>query len=526
MLTAMRATETVMGVLARPRNVFIIIALWCAAHFITRLLLSPVLSLDEAEQMLFAQELSLGYRFRHPPLITWLMHLWQSVFGLSGAALFAFKYVVMFLGFAALYQAGRVILKDEVLAALATFAFSLTYTVGYYPHIDLMHTVLLMSLLSAGLWNAAMLAERGAPRDYLWFGAITAFGILAKYVYAVFPAAVIAALLFTPAMRGRLWSWWSVAALGVCLLLLAPYGYWAVTFEYSLTDLAEGVTKAQATGFAAFLEGTLALMLALGEFTLPFLIIFALLFWHAFNARHFAREELHYGEVRLLDRDWTHFLWVLIVAAALMMWLPVIAGGATAFKARWMHQVLVALPILLFLFVKRSGGVAAFARPAWIYTLAVMAVAVVAIAARFVAYASQENGCKNCWEYQPFAWYAAELEKAGFTQGTIVVDSLGEGMYLGGNLRQRFSESRVLIPGYPVSVFPDVRENSRDCLIAWLVRGEKNPMPSPSLIAWLEQAMGVQLTGGEKMGGIDARIGRSDFTLRYVHIPGGAGQCH
>lgn len=518
-------SQSVMQALARPRNVLIIIALWCLAHFITRLLLSPVLSLDEAEQMLFAQELSLGYRFRHPPLITWLMHLWQGVFGLSGAALFAFKYVVMFLGFAALYQAGRVILKDEVLAALATFAFSLTYTVGYYPHVDLMHTVLLMSLLSAGLWNAAMLAERGAPKDYLWFGAITAFGILAKYVYAVFPAAIIAALLLTPTMRGRLRSWWSLAALGVCLLLLAPYGYWAATFEYSLTDLAEGVTKAQATGFAAFFEGTLALGIALFEFTLPFLVIFALLFWRVFNARHFAREELHYGEVRLLDRDWTHFLWVLIVAAGVMMWVPVLAGGATSFKARWMHQVLVALPILLFLFVKRSGGVAAFARAASIYVLAVFAVAVAAIAARFIAYSSQENACKNCWEYQPFAYYADELSRTGFTQGTIIVDSLGEGMYLGGNLRQRFPDSRVLIPGYPVSVFPASREGSRDCLIAWLVRGDKNPMPSPSLIAWLEQAMDVHLTGAEKMGGIDARIGRSDFTLRYVHVAGGAGHC-
>ncbi len=521
----MRGAETMFGILARPRNVVIIIGLWCLAHFITRLLLSPVLSLDEAEQMLFAQDLSLGYRFRHPPLITWAMHFWQSVFGTSGAALFAFKYAVMFGGFVALHQAGRVILKDDVLAALATFAFSLTYTVGYYPHLDLMHTVLLMSLLSAGLWNAALVAERGAPRDYLWFGAIAAAGILAKYVFAVFTVAVLVAFLFTPAMRARLWSRWSLAALGLFLVLLAPYAYWAATFEYSLTDLAEGVTKAQETGFAAFINGTVSLSIALGEFTLPFLAIFALLFWRAFNPHHFAREQLHYGETRLLDRDWTHFLWVMIAAASLMMWLPVIAGGASAFKARWMHQVLVGLPVFLFLLVKRSGGLRPFARSAWFYLVAVMAVAVVGIAARFVAYASQEDACKNCWEYQPFAYYAAELRKAGFTQGTIVVDSAGEGMYLGGNLRQRFDGSRVLIPGYPVSVFPPARGDTNDCLIAWLVRGDKNPMPSPGLIAWLEQAMDVRLTGAEPMGGIDARIGRSEFTLRYVRIPGGSGTC-
>ena len=50
------------------------LALYFGLHLISRVLVSPSLELDEAEQLLYLQALSLGYGFQ-PPLYTWLQAL-------------------------------------------------------------------------------------------------------------------------------------------------------------------------------------------------------------------------------------------------------------------------------------------------------------------------------------------------------------------------------------------------------------------------------------------------------------------
>ena len=56
------------------------------AHVAMRLLASPALKWDEAEQILWTQELALGYG-PQPPLYTWLQWAMNQVFGPSVLAL-------------------------------------------------------------------------------------------------------------------------------------------------------------------------------------------------------------------------------------------------------------------------------------------------------------------------------------------------------------------------------------------------------------------------------------------------------
>ena len=60
------------------------LALYFGLHLISRVLVSPSLELDEAEQLLYLQALSLGYGFQ-PPLYTWLQAL---VFAFTGPGVF------------------------------------------------------------------------------------------------------------------------------------------------------------------------------------------------------------------------------------------------------------------------------------------------------------------------------------------------------------------------------------------------------------------------------------------------------
>src|SRR6202000_3583536 len=114
--SAQRRHRDLWSELADPSSVLAFFVLYCAIHFLVRYLLSPNFTLDESEQMLFGQSLQWGYRFRHPPLITWLTWGTLTATGQSHVAFFLLKYVLMFLGLAAYFQAARLVIRDTLLA--------------------------------------------------------------------------------------------------------------------------------------------------------------------------------------------------------------------------------------------------------------------------------------------------------------------------------------------------------------------------------------------------------------------------
>src|SRR6202000_1619367 len=134
--SAQRRHRDLWSELADPSSVLAFFVLYCAIHFLVRYLLSPNFTLDESEQMLFGQSLQWGYRFRHPPLITWLTWGTLTATGNSRAAFF-FKYVIMSGALAAYFAAARIVIRDVRMAALATFALLTTFVMGFLPHVDL-----------------------------------------------------------------------------------------------------------------------------------------------------------------------------------------------------------------------------------------------------------------------------------------------------------------------------------------------------------------------------------------------------
>src|SRR5262249_39051438 len=129
-----------------------VVLAYCTLHWMIRLATSPVYTVDEAEQLLMSQTLDVGYRFRHPPLITWIYALTEQVFGLSRPVFFAVKYVIMAAGLIAFYFAARLAFrhssKSDQFAAAATAAWALVYYPAWGHHEDLTHTVLLFTLLA------------------------------------------------------------------------------------------------------------------------------------------------------------------------------------------------------------------------------------------------------------------------------------------------------------------------------------------------------------------------------------------
>lgn len=509
----MKKSQGIWQSLAEPQSVASILILYCAVHFLVRLFCTPNFTLDETEQMLFSQSLQWGYRFRHPPLITWLS--WATLQGTndSRAAFFLLKYVLMGLGLVAYFAAARAVIRDTKLAALSTFALLTTFVMGFLPHIDLMHTVLLASMLAAFLWSAARVIERGSNGDYLLLGLTLGFGLLSKYVFAVLPAAFAIAILLTPRFRARIRPWPLVGAILLALAIVAPYAWWALGHEYSLFSLAEKVAQKRgvAEGPLGWLTGAGNLVLALIEFIIPAALILPFLYWPACKPLRGA------GEDR--ERDWLRALEITMIAGGLMMLAAVFFVGAESFKPRWMHQVAMPSAIWFFLRVKISGGTE---RAHKIFAGIALGFAVLAAIARVAIYQVHGAHCKDCREYWPMQTYAEQLRRAGFSRGTILAEGIEpvEGYDLAGTLRYWFFDSRVVTPGFPRFTFgPPV---PGPCLIVW--EGDK-PLPR-NMRDYLAKNLGGNLKDAVVQGDMEARLlttKRLD-KMNYILLPDGA--CH
>ena len=68
--------------------------LWMLAHVASRVVVSPALELDEAEQALWSQTLACGYGSQ-PPLYTWLQAGWFALLGPSVLALSSLKFMLL-----------------------------------------------------------------------------------------------------------------------------------------------------------------------------------------------------------------------------------------------------------------------------------------------------------------------------------------------------------------------------------------------------------------------------------------------
>ncbi|MFW5680590.1 MAG: hypothetical protein ACOC3D_10015, partial [Pseudomonadota bacterium] len=138
-------TPAVLRPFATPAAALLLLLAYLATHAATRFALPSSLGYDDAEQVLFAQAWSLGYRFQQPPLVTWLMLGLRDVLGIEPGltAVTLLRSVLLGALYLGLYLAARRWLGDPLRAALASAALATTYTLGYLAHADLLVTTAL-----------------------------------------------------------------------------------------------------------------------------------------------------------------------------------------------------------------------------------------------------------------------------------------------------------------------------------------------------------------------------------------------
>jgi lipopolysaccharide core galacturonosyltransferase RgtB len=489
----------------------VMLAAYGLLHILVRLVISESAELDEAEQLLLSQSLAVGYTDQ-PPLYTWLLILFEAIFGVDILSLALLKNLLLFITHLCLFLAARIVLNDAYLALLTSLSLWLVPQIAWESHRDLTHSVLVTSVSSGFFYVMIKLLHSGRTRHYLLLGLLLALGVLSKHGFLLFAAALCGAVLSQRKMRDRLLDRRMLLACALAGVLILPYFLWFL--EHFHPDTSPMTRKLELHSgmqpLAAIAMGLFKLIRASVRFLTPFWLICLLIFpqlvpWRSAGMTAPNRYR------RMLER---FFLMVFGILAA-----AVILFGVTRFKDRWMQPLLFLAPLYVFVRL-REVGVA----PARLHLFAsVLAffglVCLVALLAQ--AWVAPWFGMFSRL-HTPFEEIAQQLRAAGFKQGTIVA----ENTFIAGNLRLAFVSSRVMTP----EITPDTQGVPRDlgqCLVVW-DGNDRQPLPVP-LQRFLTEALHAQFPGSQAPHYAEAWLRRSRqhvFRVGFLLFPDGLQWCN
>jgi hypothetical protein len=501
---------------ARPRSVALILCGYIAVHFALRLVLPATLGIDDAEQALFAQQWLPSYRYRAPPLFTWMLMPVFAVVGVNALALAIVRYVLLAAAAAFTYMTARRLIRDPRLAALATFSPAAIYVVAYYSHHDLTHTTALTTLIAITWYVFVRLAERPTLAWYIALGIAFGLGVLAKWNFAVLAAALPLACLVRPETRGLVLNPRVLVAGLIAALVAGPTALWVAAMQPPAGESVATVLG-QGSGFLAILRGSFDLLLALLVYPQPFLILFLLVFRRALGRGWIKARGARSGLLATIGDT-------MLIAAVLHL-LLVVAFGATEFSERMMQPALQILPIYLFMLVERGEPEAEHEpepepEAVGIFASILLGLALVTLAARVIVVAAGGDYCGKCRAVVPFEAIAQGLREAGFSgRGTVLVADF----HVGGNLRVQFPEARIVYTGAPKAIWPPPKGDGA-CLLAWPtdMRGAPEDMA-----AYLRSELGGAPDPTAAIATVTAPMPRSArrYSLSYQLYTAGVGEC-
>ncbi|MEM7043069.1 MAG: glycosyltransferase family 39 protein, partial [Pseudomonadota bacterium] len=388
--------------LAEPRIILALIGLYVLGHFVLRLALSPTLGIDDAEQMLFAQHWAFGYRFRQPPLFTWLLLPVIEVFGPSIVAISLVRYALLAITFVFLYLTARLCLHDQRMAGLAALSLTLIYVFAYYAHHDLTHTTALGAMIVLLLYVTARLAKNPTWSAYAAAGLVIGLGMLAKWNFAMLAIGLPLTCLALPAYRHLVLTPKIAFTIAIAATVVAPTALWMLSHDQSVQALSSDILTKDGAAAAgtSWLAGAGALSRSILLFPLPFLPIFLTIFGRSL----LARQHVPTTDFRPALTPAFFACLMLVVLGLHAFLIPLF--GAVSFTERWLHPALMALPIYLFALAERGSPTT---RQVTVFLASIAILVAVATTARLYRYMEGVDDCGRCREFAPFAEFAEGL---------------------------------------------------------------------------------------------------------------------
>ncbi|KTC85675.1 MULTISPECIES: ArnT family glycosyltransferase [Legionella] len=291
-----------------------------------------LLEIDEAEQIVMAQQLKLGYPDQ-PPLYSWLQYLIFQLLGRHLVSLAVLKSLLLFGCLYSFHQICRLYCQSTLLAWCATLSWAFIPSISLDLIKDNTHSVL--ALFAACLTWYWLVAPSGLAKTawYAIFGLFIGIGFLSKFNYLIFLSLLIASAISLNAYRAKLLNWHLLITLFIAAIVASPYFFWLTHYPNLAFRSAYKLTNEtrQFHGFIDLIKGCLI-------FLLPNVIISGLFFSNWRNTAPINPSN------SLLIRY--HFMSIPLLIALVFF------GGLSNFETRWLIPILFLSPLLMFNRVK------------------------------------------------------------------------------------------------------------------------------------------------------------------------------
>jgi 4-amino-4-deoxy-L-arabinose transferase-like glycosyltransferase len=469
---------------------------------------------DDAESLLLTQSLQWGYESKNPPGFYWLTYLVMQVTGPEPATVYALRMAGVFTMFAGLCAVARRLQPDPMLGLCAGLAMLATIHFHWYLLTYLTNTTLAMALVPLSVLALLRLNDRPDLWSYALLGAVLGLGMLIRYNFAVFAAALVLASLTLPEWRQRLLCRRGLVPLVIVAAMITPHLVWVAAHwrrfsRYVETTIGLGSDASYLSGLIPGLGSLIGAPLEVLAFPLGLLLLVC--FPRAFR--------------RVQVEDAGRSLRIALVGRTVLIGLGLMAiyvlAGASHLRPH--HLFFLALAPVWLLSRLDPASQPRHAAPTFLAALFVCVV--LAGIANLATNLLDSRTCDKCAEFAPMADYAQAARTAGFMPGTILTLARRQD-FPAGALRADLPGARIISPEYPLYDPPQGAAGG-DCLIVW--EGTRDAPEGADILGGAAVPLiGLSLPPGAIVGTAEGTLrqsGRPAGGMRFVLVPGGLGDC-
>lgn len=455
-----------------PNAVVALFGAYFLLQIVVRYFTPPTLRVDEAQQVLFAQWLALGYDAQ-PPLYNWYQQAIFALFGTSMVTIAFAKNLILFLTFAVYIKTAELVLENKRFVAVSAFALFIIPQVFWQAQRDLTHTAMLMLTFALLIYGSIRLIKRPSTVGYVLIGVIAGLGMLSKYNFALALPAVLVAVWFHPQGRERLLDKRFALTILASLVVFLPHLLWLTdnlifASEVTLERMAEGAPESRflqiAHGLGRFISGSLIII------ALPALLLFL---------ATIAENKISHRSQSV----WFRFFLNYFIAMVSLMAIVILMTTMTELRDRWLLPLLMPAPILAVLYLERSIAdserfIAKFL-PIPLVALVVVPLVLVLSHPLFAALGRASNSNYN------WAQFKSQVIDAGNLSPSVIVTP---NWPTGGNVRFNFSTVPVASTTYDDYDPAFTLSEHHPALLVWT--GDENKLPL--LLKWLEEQLNAK----------------------------------
>ncbi|MDF7675922.1 glycosyltransferase family 39 protein [Neisseriaceae bacterium ESL0693] len=193
--------------------------LWLMLYFVLWVLLPFLLSgsypLDVPEGIYWGREWQWGY-YKHPPLSSWVLYSFYTVFGHIGPYLLSQCTIALSLWLA--YALGKHLMSRQRAFVGALFLLAIFYYT--WPSLEFNHNVAQMPVWLGLVYTFYLATRKNHWSYWILFGILAGAGMLIKYSVAVLLVVMVAYSLITP--YRKLWLTpkpWLALLLAICIFI-------------------------------------------------------------------------------------------------------------------------------------------------------------------------------------------------------------------------------------------------------------------------------------------------------------------